>query len=157
MARRIVIVGGGVIGASVAWHLADRGLGDVVLLERDRLGSGTTWHSAGNITWRFSPGHDAPVHGMFRTIERLTVKTGQDTGWLWAGRLFVAPPRAPGGGLAPSCGGPRGRGTPPPWPEPRRGAAPDPADRAARDRRRLVQSVLRPAQSRGPHRRVREG
>jgi glycine/D-amino acid oxidase-like deaminating enzyme len=48
MTRRIVIVGGGVIGASVAWHLADRGLGDVVLLERDRLGSGTTWHSAGN-------------------------------------------------------------------------------------------------------------
>jgi sarcosine oxidase subunit beta len=39
MARRIVIVGGGVIGASVAWHLADRGLGDVILLERDRLGS----------------------------------------------------------------------------------------------------------------------
>jgi 4-methylaminobutanoate oxidase (formaldehyde-forming) len=77
MARRIVIVGGGVIGASVAWHLADRGLGDVILLERDRLGSGTTWHSAGNITWRFSPGHDAPVHGMFRTIERLTVETGQ--------------------------------------------------------------------------------
>jgi glycine/D-amino acid oxidase-like deaminating enzyme len=90
MAQRIVIVGGGVIGAAVAWHLADRGVGNVLLLERDRLGSGTTWHSAGNITWRFALGHDAPVLGMFRTIERLTAETGQDTGWLWTGRLFVA-------------------------------------------------------------------
>jgi 4-methylaminobutanoate oxidase (formaldehyde-forming) len=100
MARRIVIVGGGVIGASVAWHLADRGLGDIVLLERDRLGSGTTWHSAGNITWRFALGHDAPVLGMFRTIERLTAETGQDTGWLWTGRLFVALTRGTRDGFA---------------------------------------------------------
>src|SRR5262249_34412380 len=94
MAWHIVIVGGGVIGASVAWHLADRGLGDVLLLERDRLGSGTTRHSAGNITGRFSPGHDAPVPRMVRTIERLSVEPGKDTGWLWTGRLFVALTRA---------------------------------------------------------------
>ena len=37
-----VVIGGGVIGASIAWHLAERGLGEVMLLERDRLGSGTT-------------------------------------------------------------------------------------------------------------------
>src|SRR6202046_2347121 len=44
---RVVIIGGGVIGTSVAYHLAHLGFGDVLLLERDRLTSGTTWHSAG--------------------------------------------------------------------------------------------------------------
>ena len=46
---RVVIVGGGVIGCSVAYHLAHMGCNDVVLLERDRLTSGTTWHAAGLI------------------------------------------------------------------------------------------------------------
>jgi heterotetrameric sarcosine oxidase gamma subunit len=44
---RVVVVGGGVIGTSVAYHLAHMGCEDVVLLERDRLTSGTTWHAAG--------------------------------------------------------------------------------------------------------------
>jgi 4-methylaminobutanoate oxidase (formaldehyde-forming) len=44
---RIVIIGGGVIGTSVAYHLADMGWKDVVLLERAQLTSGTTWHAAG--------------------------------------------------------------------------------------------------------------
>ena len=44
---RVVVVGGGVIGCSVAYHLAHMGCKDVVLLERDRITSGTTWHSAG--------------------------------------------------------------------------------------------------------------
>ena len=47
---RVVIVGGGVIGASVAYHLAHEGVTDVVLVERDRLTSGTTWHAAGLMT-----------------------------------------------------------------------------------------------------------
>jgi 4-methylaminobutanoate oxidase (formaldehyde-forming) len=44
---RVVIIGGGVIGCSVAYHLAKLGWDDVVLLERDKLTSGTTWHAAG--------------------------------------------------------------------------------------------------------------
>ena len=44
---QVVIIGGGVIGCSVAYHLADMGLKDVVLIERDQLTSGTTWHAAG--------------------------------------------------------------------------------------------------------------
>ncbi len=44
---RVVIIGGGIIGSSVAYHLAKLGWGDVVLLERDKLTSGTTWHAAG--------------------------------------------------------------------------------------------------------------
>ena len=47
---RVVVIGGGVIGTSVAYHLAHEGERDVVLLERDRLTSGTTWHAAGLMT-----------------------------------------------------------------------------------------------------------
>ncbi|MCP3977494.1 MAG: FAD-dependent oxidoreductase [bacterium] len=46
---QVVIVGGGVIGASVAYHLTKLGWTDVVLIERDKLTSGTTWHAAGLI------------------------------------------------------------------------------------------------------------
>ena len=44
---RVVVIGGGVIGCSVAYHLAHMGCRDVVVLERDKLTSGTTWHAAG--------------------------------------------------------------------------------------------------------------
>ena len=47
---RVVIIGGGVIGASIAYHLAHLGITDVLVLERDRLTSGTTWHAAGLMT-----------------------------------------------------------------------------------------------------------
>jgi glycine/D-amino acid oxidase-like deaminating enzyme len=90
MPMKCVVVGGGVIGASVAWHLAKQGIGEVVLLERDRLGSGTTWHSAGNITWKPSSSHDAPVLYALETVARLKAETGQETGWLKTGRLFFA-------------------------------------------------------------------
>jgi len=45
----IIIVGGGIIGTSVAYHLAKLGVKDVLLLERDKITSGTTWHAAGLI------------------------------------------------------------------------------------------------------------
>src|SRR5580692_7105372 len=47
---QVVIVGGGVIGCSIAYHLAHLGWTDVVLVERDALTAGTTWHAAGLIT-----------------------------------------------------------------------------------------------------------
>src|SRR4051794_41092528 len=47
---QVVVVGGGVVGCSVAYHLARRGWTDVVMLERNQLTSGTTWHAAGLIT-----------------------------------------------------------------------------------------------------------
>jgi 4-methylaminobutanoate oxidase (formaldehyde-forming) len=90
MTRRILVIGGGVVGCSVAWHLAERGLGEIVLIERDRIGSGTTWHSAGNVTWRPGQRFDAAVLYAFETFARLTKETGQDTGWLKTGRLFLA-------------------------------------------------------------------
>ena len=90
MTKKIAVVGGGVIGASVAWHLAERSLGDVVLLERERLGAGTTWHSAGNITWKATADSDAPIAYMLDLVERLERETEQPTGWLYTGRLFLA-------------------------------------------------------------------
>ena len=44
---KVVVVGGGIVGASVAYHLANKGMTDVVLLERNTMTSGTTWHAAG--------------------------------------------------------------------------------------------------------------
>ena len=67
---RIAVVGGGVTGCSVAWHLAERGLGEVTLFERDRAGSGTTWHSAGNITWKPLDDNDAQVLYMYDLVDR---------------------------------------------------------------------------------------
>jgi glycine/D-amino acid oxidase-like deaminating enzyme len=52
--REVVIVGGGAMGASVAWHLRELGLTDLVLLERDSLASGSTSRSAGGIRTQFS-------------------------------------------------------------------------------------------------------
>lgn len=97
---RIVIIGGGVTGTSIAWHLAERGVGDVVLLERDRLGSGATWYSAGNITWKPVPDHDAPILYAFETIDRLERDLGQNTGWVKTGRTFLAASEEVQGDLA---------------------------------------------------------
>jgi len=90
MARQIIIIGGGVVGCSVAWHLAALSDCEVKLIERDRLASGTTWHSAGNITWRPGAQHDHAVLYAFELIQKLTAETGQETGWVKTGRLFLA-------------------------------------------------------------------
>ena len=47
---RVVIIGGGIAGCSTLYHLTQEGWSDVVLLERDELTSGTTWHSAAQVT-----------------------------------------------------------------------------------------------------------
>jgi glycine/D-amino acid oxidase-like deaminating enzyme len=70
MPRTVAVIGGGVVGCSIAWHLAQRDLGEIVLIERDRIGSGTTWHSAGNITWRPGLRHDTTVLYAFRDARR---------------------------------------------------------------------------------------
>src|SRR3954453_17877938 len=46
---RVAVIGGGVVGASVLYHLARAGWSDVVLIERDELTSGSTWHAAGGM------------------------------------------------------------------------------------------------------------
>ena len=58
---RVVIIGGGISGCSVAYHLSALGWTDIVLLERRQLTCGTTWHAAGLVgQLRASPEHDPP-------------------------------------------------------------------------------------------------
>lgn len=87
---KCVVVGGGVIGTSIAWHLAKGGIADVVLLERGQLGCGTTSHSAGNINWKPLPDHDVPTLYLLDTVSHLEAKVGQAIGWLKTGRTFLA-------------------------------------------------------------------
>ena len=47
---KVIIIGGGIAGCSVAYHLAKFGWKDTILLERDQLTSGTTWHAAGLVS-----------------------------------------------------------------------------------------------------------
>jgi len=88
--RRIAVIGGGVTGCSVAWHLKSRGLGEVHLFERDQLGSGTTWHSAGLIVWNPQGDYDAPVLYLLDLVARLEEQTGLYSGWRETGRLYLA-------------------------------------------------------------------
>lgn len=88
---RVVIVGGGIIGTSVAYHLAKLGISDVVLLERRQLTCGTTWHAAGLV-------------GQLRGSQRMTqlakytaelyagleAETGQATGFKQTGSISIA-------------------------------------------------------------------
>ena len=46
---RVVVIGGGVVGASVLYHLAKLGWSDIVLIERKELTAGSTWHAAGRL------------------------------------------------------------------------------------------------------------
>ncbi len=89
---RVVVVGGGIIGCSVAYHLAHMGWKDVVLLERDRLTSGTTWHAAGLIvTFGSTSETSTEMRKYSRDLyARLEAETGQDTGMRATGFIEVA-------------------------------------------------------------------
>ncbi len=89
---RVVVVGGGVIGASVAYHLAHLGMPDVVLLERDRLTSGTTWHAAGLMATFGSTSQTSTELRMYTRdlYARLEAETGQATGLKQVGLIELA-------------------------------------------------------------------
>ncbi len=89
---RVVIIGGGVVGCSVAYHLAHMGWKDVVLLERDRLTSGTTWHAAGLIvTFGSTSQTSTEMRQYTRDLyARLEAETGQSTGFRPVGFIEVA-------------------------------------------------------------------
>jgi glycine cleavage system aminomethyltransferase T/glycine/D-amino acid oxidase-like deaminating enzyme len=92
---RVVIVGGGIIGTSVAYHLAHMGWKDVVLLERDRLTSGTTWHAAGlMVTFGSLSETSTQMRKYTRDLyARLEAETGQSTGFKPVGFIEVAADR----------------------------------------------------------------
>lgn len=89
---RVVVIGGGIIGCSLAYHLADMGWRDVVLLERDRLTSGTTWHAAGLMTTFGSTSETSiSMRKYTRNLcARLEGETGQATGFMPVGFIEVA-------------------------------------------------------------------
>ncbi len=88
---RVVIVGGGIIGASIAYHLAAAGERDVVLLERGRLTNGTTWHAAGLVSQvRGTQALTALTVGNAAAYERIGAETGVDVGLRRNGSLGIA-------------------------------------------------------------------
>ncbi len=89
---QVVIIGGGVIGCSVAYHLTKLGWRDVVLLERKALTAGTTWHAAGLIvSGTFASETTINMAKYTRDLyARLGEETGQDTGFTPVGYLELA-------------------------------------------------------------------
>ncbi|MBT5005413.1 MAG: FAD-binding oxidoreductase, partial [Halieaceae bacterium] len=79
---RVVVIGGGIIGTSIAYHLAHMGCDEVVLLERDEITSGTTWHAAGLMVTYGSLSETATeIRKYSKSLySRLEAETGQATG-----------------------------------------------------------------------------
>ena len=89
---RVVIVGGGVTGCSIAYHLAHLGRTDVVLLEQHELTAGTTWHAAGLITSAGMTDETALFFSRYSRdlYERLEAETGHSTGFNPVGHVSLA-------------------------------------------------------------------
>ncbi len=88
---RVVIVGGGIIGCSAAYHLAKAGWHEVVLLEQNQIAAGTTWHAAGMVT-RLRTSHSLAIlndHSA-KLYAALEAETGHATGWKQVGSLLLA-------------------------------------------------------------------
>lgn len=86
----VVVVGGGVIGVSVAFHLAEAGVGDVLLLERDALGSGSTCKAAGGVRAQFSDPLNVQLGARSLTaFEQFRDRPGQDIDLHQVGYLFL--------------------------------------------------------------------
>ena len=88
---RVVIIGGGIMGCSTAYHLAKLGWKDVVLLEQGRLSGGTTWHAAGLVgQLRSSQNLSRLIRYSTELYSKLEAETGLATGWKQCGSLTVA-------------------------------------------------------------------
>jgi 4-methylaminobutanoate oxidase (formaldehyde-forming) len=88
---RVVVIGGGVVGASIAYHLTKLGWPDTLLLERKRLTSGTTWHAAGLVGQLRATANLTKLAqyttNLYATLEQ---ETGQATGFMRRGSISVA-------------------------------------------------------------------
>ncbi|XP_071948370.1 sarcosine dehydrogenase, mitochondrial-like [Antedon mediterranea] len=88
----VVVIGGGAVGCSTLYHLTKLGVKNVVLIERDQLTAGTTWHTAG-LLWRLRPNDtDTILQNYTRTLIRdvLEEETGINPGWIENGGIFIA-------------------------------------------------------------------
>ncbi len=87
----VLIIGGGISGCSIAYHLAKRGVQDVVLLERKQLTCGTTWHAAGLVSMLWpSPALTDLAKYSHQLYASLEEETGQATGYRRTGSLSLA-------------------------------------------------------------------
>ena len=88
---QVVIVGGGIIGASVAYHLTKRGISDVLVLEQGQLTGGTTWHAAGLVS-QLKSTYSLTKLATYsaRLFEELETETDQATGYRTPGSISVA-------------------------------------------------------------------
>ena len=87
----VVIVGGGIMGCSTLYHLAKMGVSDAVLLERNKLTSGTTWHSAAQVrALRHSRNLTRMIQYSVELYSQLERETGQSVGWIQKGSLSIA-------------------------------------------------------------------
>ncbi|MCF8074975.1 MAG: FAD-binding oxidoreductase, partial [Desulfotignum sp.] len=89
---RVVIIGGGIIGCSIAYHLGQMGCKEVVLLEKDELTSGTTWHAAGLMVTFGSLSETATQMRIYgrNLYARLEKETGLSTGFTPMGFIEAA-------------------------------------------------------------------
>ena len=86
-----VIIGGGIEGCAIAYHLARRGVSNVVLLERMQLTCGTTWHAAGLVSQLWpTPTLTALAKYSHELYDNLEAETGQATGYRRIGSLSLA-------------------------------------------------------------------
>jgi NADPH-dependent 2,4-dienoyl-CoA reductase/sulfur reductase-like enzyme len=85
---RVVVVGGGIIGNSVAYHLAKMGMKDVVLLEQQQVTAGTTWHAAGLMVTFGSMSETSTDMRKYtkKLYSELEAETGQATGFKPVGK-----------------------------------------------------------------------
>src|ERR1700741_179413 len=86
----VVVIGGGVVGCSIAYHLARRAQRDVVVLERETVGSGTTSKAAGGIRAQFptEPGIRFSLESL-KVLQNCTEEFGVDPGFKQIGSLFL--------------------------------------------------------------------
>src|SRR5262245_15478141 len=88
---RVVIIGGGIVGCSVAYHLVKFGWNHVLLLEQGELAGGTTWHAAGMVGRLRTSSSMAKINdASVRLYSSLEAETGHPTGWKRVGTLYVA-------------------------------------------------------------------
>ncbi|NBT29608.1 MAG: FAD-dependent oxidoreductase, partial [Gammaproteobacteria bacterium] len=88
---QVVVIGGGIVGSSTAYHLAKLGYRDVLLLERHQLTSGSTWHAAGLVgQLRSQAGITQLLGNSISLYDRLEQETGIATGWKMNGGLRLA-------------------------------------------------------------------
>ena len=87
----VVVIGGGVMGCSTLYHLAASGVTDAILIERNRLTSGTTWHSAAQVrALRSTRNLTDLIRYSVSLYAKLEEETGQATGWINKGSLSIA-------------------------------------------------------------------